>query len=191
MLKGVVSTLEIGNPKELSTDIGPIIDQASLKDISDYCEKAAEKFKVIHYDRVASKTGNFINPCIFELSKPEDLTEEVFGPVLHIVRYETKELDKIIDYLNTIGFGLTFGIHSRINSRIQYILERIRLGNIYVNRDIIGATVGVQPFGGEGLSGTGPKAGGENYLKRLSAERLICTNTTALGGNIELYTLIE
>lgn len=191
MLKGTVSTLEIGDPKELSTDIGPIIDEASLKDISTYCEMAAEKFKIIHYDRNISKTGNFFNPCIFELSSPDELKEEVFGPVLHVVRYKTKELDKVIDYLNNIGFGLTFGIHSRINSRIQYILERIKIGNVYVNRDIIGATVGMQPFGGEGLSGTGPKAGGENYLKRLSAERLVCTNTTALGGNIELYALIE
>jgi RHH-type transcriptional regulator, proline utilization regulon repressor / proline dehydrogenase / delta 1-pyrroline-5-carboxylate dehydrogenase len=191
MLKGVVDTLEIGDPKEFSTDIGPIIDQESLKNISNYCKAASEKFKVIHYNKEASKSGNFINPCIFELDSSEDLKEEVFGPVLHIVRYKTKELDKIIDYLNNVGFGLTFGIHSRINSRINYILERIKIGNIYVNRDIIGATVGVQPFGGEGLSGTGPKAGGENYLKRLSAERLICTNTTALGGNIELYSLIE
>ena len=191
MLKGAVSTLEIGDPKDLTTDIGPIIDEPSLKDISDYCNKAAKKFKVIHYEKEASKIGNFLNPCIFELSSPDELKEEIFGPVLHVVRYKAKELDKVIDYLNNIGYGLTFGIHSRINSRIQYIIARLKVGNIYVNRDIIGATVGVQPFGGEGLSGTGPKAGGENYLKRLSVESLVCTNTTALGGNLELYALIE
>ncbi|MEK6734271.1 MAG: aldehyde dehydrogenase family protein, partial [Pseudomonadota bacterium] len=132
--------------------------------------------------------GNFLNPCIFELSDPNDLKEEIFGPVLHVVRYRLAELDKVIDYLNNTGFALTFGIHSRINSRIQYVLDKIRIGNVYVNRSMIGATVGVQPFGGEGLSGTGPKAGGENYLKRLSFERVVSTNTTALGGNIELYT---
>ncbi len=191
MLKGAVTALKIGDPKEISTDIGPLIDRVSLGNISTYCSQAAKKFKVIHYDSEALTEGNFLNPCIFELSDPNDLKEEIFGPVLHIVRYRLAELDKVIDYLNNTGFALTFGIHSRINSRIQYVLDRIRIGNVYVNRSMIGATVGVQPFGGEGLSGTGPKAGGENYLKRLSFERVVSTNTTALGGNIELYTSVE
>jgi RHH-type proline utilization regulon transcriptional repressor/proline dehydrogenase/delta 1-pyrroline-5-carboxylate dehydrogenase len=112
----------------------------------------------------------------------------MFGPILHVIRYSYKQLDEIIDQINNCGYGLTLGIQSRIESRAKYIRDRVKVGNIYVNRTMIGATVGVQPFGGEGLSGTGPKAGGPNYLLRFVTERTYTVNTTAIGGNRELLT---
>ena len=115
----------------------------------------------------------------------------MFGPILHVIRYRSDELDKVIDAINHSGYGLTLGIHSRIDTTIQYIQGRARVGNCYVNRDMIGAVVGVQPFGGEGLSGTGPKAGGPDYLRRFAVERTLTINTAAVGGNTSLLSLDE
>ena len=133
--------------------------------------------------------GTFFAPVAFELQNLAQLHKEIFGPVLHVVRFEADELDKVIDEVNATGYGLTCGIHSRIDETIMKIAKGIKAGNCYVNRNQIGAVVGVQPFGGEGLSGTGPKAGGPHYLPRFALERTLTINTTAAGGNASLLTL--
>ena len=123
---------------------------------------------------------------IIELGRARDLTEEVFGPVLHVVRWRADELDRVLDDIKASGYGLTLGIHSRIELTIERIVARLAVGNVYVNRNMIGAVVGTQPFGGSGLSGTGPKAGGPNYLPRFSVEQTVAVNTAAIGGNASL-----
>ncbi|MBL4597518.1 MAG: aldehyde dehydrogenase family protein, partial [Rhizobiaceae bacterium] len=134
-------------------------------------------------------SGNFFPPHIIELDDAGLLKEEVFGPVLHVVRWKQGEIEKVVDAINASGFGLTFGIHSRIESTVEQVLARLDVGNIYVNRNTIGAIVGTQPFGGSGLSGTGPKAGGPNYLARFGEEQVISTNTAAAGGNASLIAI--
>ncbi len=136
-------------------------------------------------------SGHFFAPCVFELNDLSVLKREVFGPILHVIRYQAKDLDKVMNAIIQTGYGLTLGIHSRIDTTIQYIASQMPIGNIYVNRNMIGAVVGVQPFGGEHLSGTGPKAGGPHYLPRLCVERSISNNTTAVGGNARLVSLLE
>ena len=133
--------------------------------------------------------GTFFGPHAYEIPSLDTLTRELFGPILHVVRYASRDLDRVIDAINATGYGLTLGIHSRIDGTIEHIQQRVRAGNCYVNRNIIGAVVGVQPFGGEGLSGTGPKAGGPHYLARFATERTLTVNTTAAGGNASLLTL--
>src|SRR5690606_35329686 len=133
--------------------------------------------------------GTFVTPAIFEIDNIARLEREVFGPILHVVRYQQGHLDKVIDAINATGYGLTLGLHSRIGAVADFVAERARVGNLYVNRNQIGAVVGVQPFGGEGLSGTGPKAGGPHYLPRFATERVRSTDITATGGNIELLGL--
>jgi RHH-type proline utilization regulon transcriptional repressor/proline dehydrogenase/delta 1-pyrroline-5-carboxylate dehydrogenase len=135
--------------------------------------------------------GSYFAPCAFELKDLSILTGEVFGPFLHIIRFAGNDLDKVLDQIIATGFGLTMGIHSRIDATVNHITSRMPVGNIYVNRNMIGAVVGVQPFGGEGLSGTGPKAGGPHYLPHLCLERAISVNTTAAGGNASLVSLKE
>src|SRR5262249_14459528 len=130
--------------------------------------------------------GCFITPHLFEINSITELHSEVFGPILHLIRYKASELDKIIDAANSTGYGLTFGIQTRINNHVDYLSARAKAGNIYVNRSMIGAVVESQPFGGRGLSGTGPKAGGPDYLKRFCIEKVISVNKTALGGNLDL-----
>jgi RHH-type proline utilization regulon transcriptional repressor/proline dehydrogenase/delta 1-pyrroline-5-carboxylate dehydrogenase len=137
------------------------------------------------------KTGPFVAPHVFELRKPEDLTEEVFGPVLHVVRFAARDLDAVLDEIGRSGYGLTLGIHSRIDGLVERVVERLPVGNVYVNRNMIGAVVGVQPFGGHGLSGTGPKAGGPHYLLRFATEQTVTINTAAAGGNAALIALEE
>ena len=131
--------------------------------------------------------GNFVAPHIFELSDADQLTEEVFGPILHVVRYRDR-LDRVLQSIERSGYGLTLGIHSRIDDAIEQVVERLSVGNVYVNRNMIGAVVGVQPFGGHGLSGTGPKAGGPHYLPRFATEQTVTINTAAAGGNAALLS---
>jgi len=133
--------------------------------------------------------GTYVTPAVYALDGAEALQEEVFGPVLHMVRFQGGHLDRVIDAINASGYGLTLGLHSRIASVADFVAERARVGNLYVNRNQIGAVVGVQPFGGEGLSGTGPKAGGPNYLARFATERVRTTDVTATGGNVGLLEL--
>jgi RHH-type proline utilization regulon transcriptional repressor/proline dehydrogenase/delta 1-pyrroline-5-carboxylate dehydrogenase len=135
--------------------------------------------------------GSFVAPTAIEIDRMSRLEQESFGPILHVVRYQGSRLDHVIDSINATGFGLTFGIHSRIDDTIDHAVRRIRAGNIYVNRNIIGAVVGSQPFGGEGLSGTGFKAGGPNYLLRFASERTVTVNTAAVGGNLALLGALE
>jgi len=136
----------------------------------------------------ACRAGTYVTPALFEIDRLSRLDHEVFGPILHLIRYERGHLDKVVAALNATGYGLTLGLHSRIESVADYVAENARVGNLYVNRNQIGAVVGAQPFGGEGLSGTGPKAGGPNYLARFATERTRSTDITATGGN---YTLLS
>ena len=193
MLAGAMDELVVGNPALLSTDVGPVIDEPSKKALTEHAERMEREAKKIAQVRLAADAehGTFFAPRAFELPSLSLLTHEVFGPVLHVIRWKADQLDAVIDAINATGFGLTLGIHSRIDATIEHISRRARVGNCYVNRNQIGAVVGVQPFGGEGLSGTGPKAGGPHYLVRFATERTLTVNTTAAGGNASLLTLGE
>ena len=171
MLKGGLAELSMGVPDRLSVDVGPVITPAAQQSILTHIETMRAKKCRIEQLAVPSSArhGTFVPPTIIELGKLSDLKAEIFGPVLHVVRYKRQELDALIDAINASGYGLTFGLHSRIDETIAHVAQRIEAGNLYVNRNIIGAVVGVQPFGGHGLSGTGPKAGGPLYLRRLLA----------------------
>jgi len=170
MLKGAMQELRVGSPDRLATDIGPVIDAEAQRNLLAHIERlratARSHFALALPDSVTSN-GTFVPPTVLEIGSLAELKHEVFGPVLHIVRYRRADLPKVIDTINATGYGLTLGVHSRIDETIDFIVDRAHVGNIYVNRNIVGAVVGVQPFGGEGKSGTGPKAGGPLYLKRL------------------------
>ena len=169
MLKGAMDELQVGDPWHLSTDVGPVIDAAAHKGIADYIAAANDDGRIIH-QRAAPTAGHFIPPTAIRVAGIEEMTREIFGPVLHVATFKASELDDVIAAINATGYGLTFGLHTRIDDRVQTIVEQVQAGNIYVNRDQIGAVVGSQPFGGEGLSGTGPKAGGPHYLPRFTAQ---------------------
>jgi RHH-type proline utilization regulon transcriptional repressor/proline dehydrogenase/delta 1-pyrroline-5-carboxylate dehydrogenase len=142
----------------------------------------------LHFAGKVPASGNFVAPHIFELTDARELTEEAFGPILHVVRYRPSDLGAVLQSIDDSGYGLTLGVHSRIDDTIETIVDRLQVGNIYVNRNMIGAVVGVQPFGGHGLSGTGPKAGGPHYLARFASEQTVTVNTAAAGGNAALMT---
>jgi RHH-type proline utilization regulon transcriptional repressor/proline dehydrogenase/delta 1-pyrroline-5-carboxylate dehydrogenase len=168
MLKGAMKELRVGSPDRLVTDIGPVIDKEAQQNLLTHIEKVRAHAKASFSLEVpGADAGTFVPPTVLEISSLSELTKEVFGPVMHVIRYKRSELPKVIEQINASGFGLTLGIHSRIDETIDYIASSAHVGNIYVNRNIVGAVVGVQPFGGEGKSGTGPKAGGPLYLKRL------------------------
>ncbi len=191
MLKGAMAELRVSLPQWLSTDVGPIINEGALKQLQNHVEEMKTKHRII-YQCALDETcadGTFMPPTAISINSMHDLKEEMFGPVLHVIRYKQNNLDGVIDEINSTGFGLTFGIHSRINRTVQYVRERIHAGNFYVNRNTTGAIVGLQPFGGEGLSGTGPKAGGPQYLLRFCHERTYSEDTTAAGGNASLMSL--
>ncbi len=168
MLIGAMQALTIGDPWQLSTDVGPVIDETARKGIADHIAQARHQGRLIA-ELPTPDTGTFIAPTLLRVNGIYDLEREVFGPVLHLTTYKARDLDQVIDAINATGYGLTFGLHTRIDDRVQHVSERIEAGNIYINRNQIGAIVGSQPFGGEGLSGTGPKAGGPNYLMRFAA----------------------
>ncbi|WP_290783783.1 bifunctional proline dehydrogenase/L-glutamate gamma-semialdehyde dehydrogenase PutA [Arenimonas sp.] len=191
MLAGAMDELVVGDPALLSTDVGPVIDEDARKILVDHAARMDKEAKLIKAValRSANANGSFFAPHAYELSSLSQLTREVFGPVLHVIRFEADKLDDVLAAINATGYGLTLGIHSRIDSTIDKISRTVKVGNCYVNRNQIGAVVGVQPFGGEGLSGTGPKAGGPHYLLRFASERTLTVNTTAAGGNASLLTL--
>lgn len=194
MIKGAMMELKVGAPTLLSTDLGPVIDGKALQTLIDHREKMKAQAKLLHeieLDDIYEARGNFFAPCAFEIDDIEMLEREIFGPILHIVRFKQKELDTLIDKINGTGYGLTFGVHSRVESFQKHIATKIGAGNIYVNRSMIGAIVGAQPFGGQGLSGTGPKAGGPHYLYRFATERTVSIDTTASGGNASLVSIEE
>ena len=167
MLFGAMDELRLGNPWALATDVGPVIDVAARDQIAAYVDAARAEGRVLH-ELTAPDTGVFVPPVVLSVSGIMDLKREVFGPVLHLATFKAADLDRVIADVNATGYGLTFGLHTRIDSRVQHVVERIAVGNTYVNRNQIGAIVGSQPFGGEGLSGTGPKAGGPHYLTRFT-----------------------
>lgn len=193
MLKGAMAELVVGDPGKLSTDVGPVIDEPSRTFLVEHAERMDREAKKLAEAKLdaGSEHGTFFAPRAYELPTLSLLTHEVFGPVLHVLRWKADQLDQVIDAINATGFGLTLGVHSRIDATIEHIARRAKVGNCYVNRNQIGAVVGVQPFGGEGLSGTGPKAGGPHYLVRFATERTLTVNTTAAGGNASLLTLGE
>jgi RHH-type transcriptional regulator, proline utilization regulon repressor / proline dehydrogenase / delta 1-pyrroline-5-carboxylate dehydrogenase len=170
MLTGAMDELRLGDPWDIATDIGPVIDGAAAADLRAYVEAARRKGRVIHELR-APEGGHFVAPVVIRVGGINDLPHEVFGPVLHLARYRAADLPRVLADVNARGYGLTFGLHSRIDSRVQDMVGTVRAGNLYVNRNQIGAVVGSQPFGGEGLSGTGPKAGGPDYVVRLARPR--------------------
>ena len=191
MLAGAMDELKIGDPGLLSTDVGPVIDADALKILDDHAARMANEARLIKQAHAGDDTahGTFFAPRAWELKSLDQLHKEIFGPALHVVRWKADDLDKVIDAINATGYGLTLGVHSRIDETIDRIAARVKVGNVYVNRNQIGAVVGVQPFGGQGLSGTGPKAGGPHYLPRFATEKTVTVNTTAAGGNASLLTL--
>lgn len=185
MLYGAMDELVIGNPWEYNTDVGPVINEGAHTEITDYIEAARAEGRLLKQLQAPSD-GTFASPSVLQVNGVEDLHKEVFGPVMHIATYKSTELDDVINAVNASGYGLTFGMHSRIDDRVEQVTSRLNVGNIYINRNQIGAIVGSQPFGGEGLSGTGPKAGGPSYVKRFAQQEThsiepIAGSTVALG----------
>lgn len=193
MLTGAMETLVIGDPRLLSTDVGPVIDEAAKASLVAHQQYLATFAKQVYQLPLTAEHahGSFFAPCVYEIDSLSQLKDEVFGPILHVVRYQRDQIDQVLADINATGYGLTLGVHSRIGAFAEYIRARVKVGNVYVNRNMIGAVVGVQPFGGEGLSGTGPKAGGPNYLLRLCKERTFTVNTTAVGGNATLMAEVD
>jgi RHH-type proline utilization regulon transcriptional repressor/proline dehydrogenase/delta 1-pyrroline-5-carboxylate dehydrogenase len=191
MLAGAMAELSVGDPGLPSTDVGPVIDEDAKRVLVEHAARMRSEATFIAEAKLGEGTehGTFFAPIAWELTSLSQLDREKFGPALHVVRWKADHLDAVIDTINRTGYGLTLGIHSRIDATIERIVSRAKVGNIYVNRNQIGAVVGVQPFGGQGLSGTGPKAGGPHYLPRFATEKTVTINTTAAGGNASLLTL--
>jgi RHH-type proline utilization regulon transcriptional repressor/proline dehydrogenase/delta 1-pyrroline-5-carboxylate dehydrogenase len=185
MLRGALAELVVGDPAELATDVGPVIDDEAFAGISAHVQRLRGSARLVGETVLSSTFPRLVAPVAFEIERIADLKAEIFGPVLHVVRWGG-DVSEVVRQINALGYGLTLGIHTRIDSRAQRIASLARVGNVYVNRNMIGAVVGVQPFGGEGLSGTGPKAGGPHYLYRFCAEQTVTINTAAAGGNAEL-----
>jgi RHH-type proline utilization regulon transcriptional repressor/proline dehydrogenase/delta 1-pyrroline-5-carboxylate dehydrogenase len=188
MIRGGFEALVIGDPAELATDVGPVIDDEAKANLDAHIASMKRSKSPVWRRETPKhlKSGQFVAPAIVEIGSIRELERENFGPVLHVVRWKAGELDQVIDDINATGFGLTLGLHSRIDAVRRQVEARAKVGNLYVNRNQIGAVVGSQPFGGEGLSGTGPKAGGPHYLPRFATERVTTVDTTAAGGNASL-----
>jgi len=190
MIKGNMSTQIIGDPNNFNTDIGPIIDQKSIEKLNAYIAKCIERNLDV-FQAVKTKSNRHVSPTLISVNRVGEIKEEQFGPILHVMKYSSNESDELINEINKTGYGLTMGIHTRIESRADYFGKKSNIGNIYINRDIVGAVVGSQPFGGVGLSGSGFKAGGPNYLLQFVNEKVISKNSVAFGGNTELLNLQE
>ncbi len=190
MLAGAAAELRLGDPRDPATHAGPVIDAEAKARLDAHIAHMTATAK-LHFAGVAPSPGFYVAPHIFEIGAPHDLAEEIFGPVLHVLRYKAAELDRLLDAIDAGGYGLTLGIHTRIDAQAKRIAERLAVGNVYVNRNMIGAVVGVQPFGGSGLSGTGPKAGGPDYLRRFGVEQTVTVNTAAAGGDAALLSSEE
>jgi RHH-type proline utilization regulon transcriptional repressor/proline dehydrogenase/delta 1-pyrroline-5-carboxylate dehydrogenase len=192
LLEGGMRELRVGDPADLATDVGPVIDAEALAMLEAHARRMDAEARLIAATPVpAGLTGHFFAPRAYEIATLDAIEREVFGPILHVVRFEAPRLGAMVDAINAKGYGLTMGVHSRIEETVELVRSRARVGNLYVNRNMIGATVGVQPFGGEGLSGTGPKAGGPHYLFRVATERTFTVNTAAAGGNASLIAASE
>jgi RHH-type proline utilization regulon transcriptional repressor/proline dehydrogenase/delta 1-pyrroline-5-carboxylate dehydrogenase len=221
MIVGAARELKIGDPREVSTHTGPVIDADAKANLDAHIVRMTREALQTHYAGTLSPRGRgqgegvapypdgaapphpnllplgergagyYVAPHVFELDRPEAVAEEVFGPVLHVARYRAEDLDSVLEAIEGTGYGLTLGIHSRIDAAVEHVARRLAVGNVYVNRNMIGAVVGVQPFGGHGLSGTGPKAGGPHYLLRFATEQTVTINTAAAGGNATLLGMGE
>jgi RHH-type proline utilization regulon transcriptional repressor/proline dehydrogenase/delta 1-pyrroline-5-carboxylate dehydrogenase len=191
LLSGYMEELRIGDPALLETDVGPVIDRDALQMLEQHAAQITAGARWYHRVKLpdSARSGRFFAPLAVEVASLQSLEREVFGPIVHVVRYKASQLDDVIDAVNAMGYGLTLGVHTRIDSVAQRIASRARVGNVYVNRNMIGAVVGVQPFGGTGLSGTGPKAGGPHYLHRFGTEQTVTINTAAVGGNASLLSM--
>jgi RHH-type proline utilization regulon transcriptional repressor/proline dehydrogenase/delta 1-pyrroline-5-carboxylate dehydrogenase len=191
MVVGTAKELKVGDPREMSTHVGPVID-ADAKSKLDGWVRAMQARGFVRFrsdaGSVGPNGGTYVPPTIIELASARELTQEVFGPVLHVVRWRADALESLLDDIATNGYALTLGIASRVDTVVDQITARLPHGNAYVNRNMIGAVVGTQPFGGSGLSGTGPKAGGPNYLRRFALEQVVTVNTAAAGGNAALLS---
>jgi len=186
MISGAARELKIGDPSDPAVHIGPVIDTDAKARLDAHIARMTRESRV-HFAGIAPE-GLYVAPHIFELKNAGQLTEEVFGPILHVVRYAAGRLDEVLASIEATRYGLTLGIHSRIDDVVDTVIEQLSVGNVYVNRNMIGAVVGVQPFGGSGLSGTGPKAGGPHYLARFATEQTVTINTAAAGGNAALLS---
>ena len=194
MLIGAARALRLGDPREPSTHVGPVIDAEAKEKLDGWIADMAGQGRVRFcwdMDQTLPAAGTYVAPAVIALDRARDLKEEVFGPILHVVRWQADELDQLLDDIAGNGYGLTLGIHSRIDATVDRVIARLANGNVYVNRSMIGAVVGTQPFGGTGLSGTGPKAGGPNYLRRFATEQVVTVNTAAAGGNASLLAQQE
>jgi RHH-type proline utilization regulon transcriptional repressor/proline dehydrogenase/delta 1-pyrroline-5-carboxylate dehydrogenase len=191
MIMGAVQELKLGDPRDASTHVGPVID-AEAKSKLDNWLATMQKRGALRFRWDASRalpgSGTYVPPAIIELANARELTQEIFGPVLHVVRWRADKLDELLDDIAGNGYALTLGVETRVDTTVGQITARLSHGNVYVNRNMIGAVVGTQPFGGSGLSGTGPKAGGPNYLRRFTLEQVVTVNTAAAGGNAALLT---
>jgi RHH-type proline utilization regulon transcriptional repressor/proline dehydrogenase/delta 1-pyrroline-5-carboxylate dehydrogenase len=193
MIAGAMEALKVGDPNDLATDVGPVIDEdakRALEDHLSWLEKNAKRISRLPQPNEAAN-GSFVAPALYEIRSLSELNRENFGPILHVIRFAGDRLDKVVAEINATGYGLTLGLQSRIDTVRDYVEEHARVGNFYVNRNQIGAVVESQPFGGEGLSGTGPKAGGPHYVARFATERVTCIDTTAAGGNASLMAALE
>ena len=186
MIAGSARELRIGDVRDVATHVGPVIDAEAKQRLDAHIARMKKVARVHFAGNVPP--GNYVAPHIFELADARELTEEVFGPILHVVRYGADRLADVLQSIRGSGYGLTLGIHSRIDDMVEMVIDALAVGNVYVNRNMIGAVVGVQPFGGFGLSGTGPKAGGPYYLARFATEQTLTINTAAAGGNAALLS---
>jgi RHH-type proline utilization regulon transcriptional repressor/proline dehydrogenase/delta 1-pyrroline-5-carboxylate dehydrogenase len=190
LLAGALAEQKVGDPAEPDTDIGPVIDAGARATLLRHVDYLRKNFPLVG-EAAAPASGNYVAPIAFRLSLDKLPRTEVFGPILHVCAFARRDLPKVLGWIRETGYGLTLGIHSRLQGFVDEVVREARVGNIYVNRSMIGAVVGTQPFGGTGLSGTGPKAGGPDYLRRFTAEQTVTINTAAAGGNASLLTQEE
>lgn len=190
MLVGAMRTLTIGDPAVPETDVGPVISAQAAERLQAYAQRLRSQARLLHACPLGPQhqNGHFVAPQLFELHALDQVKSEEFGPILHVARYRAAQLPAVLEAIRSTGYGLTLGVHSRVESLADHVFRSLPVGNTYVNRNMIGAVVGVQPFGGQGLSGTGPKAGGPHYLQRFATERTLTINTVAIGGNVELLS---
>jgi RHH-type transcriptional regulator, proline utilization regulon repressor / proline dehydrogenase / delta 1-pyrroline-5-carboxylate dehydrogenase len=192
LLRGALQELRIGDPRVISTDVGPVIDGDALESLTQHVERLEGFGRLVGQAPLPEGlSGWYIAPVAYEIDSISRLPGEVFGPILHVIRYATKDRSRVIREVNGTGYGLTFGIHSRLQQKAAKTAQQVEAGNVYVNRSMIGAVVGVQPFGGRAFSGTGPKAGGPHYLHRFANEKTVTVNTAAVGGNIALLNALS
>ena len=194
LIAGAAKELSLGDPSDPATDIGPVIDAEARDRLLEHIAEMKATQRLVYAGEAPGgrfSSGTWVAPHIIALDRPEALTREAFGPILHVVRYKARDLPKMLDAIASSGYGLTLGVHSRIDATVRQVVDRLSVGNVYVNRNMIGAVVGTQPFGGSGLSGTGPKAGGPAYLPRFALEQVVSINTAAAGGNASLIAMSD